>query len=294
MQSLRLSILFGVLSLMMIASPQSALAISPTKQTTQCSVSLLSMDETLPQSRSATVGEATVALMRFLQKRGHEASLTNATGSELVCKGEGKIRVTLIPFVSSSNAKQWSSYIAIWSGMWRNQPFHGEIALQKAKMYRVQNGNVIEAESNWIDNLPVPLQSIQGPTPLLAPMDIHTTLHQGTWSSGCMTDNVAKTQYTLLGFVAYKFWQSKQWCWNGTKVYNVNVSTFLSNVDPNFYYRGIVAQWDRWASDKKSWSDTMRQGQFDNCVAKYGCIGTTYPKVQMLNYKDGKYSYTTN
>ena len=37
-----------------------------------------------------------------------------------------------------------------------------------------------------------------------------------------------------------------------------------------------------------------RQGQFENCVLKYGCIGTTYPANTLRSYYNGTWAWATN
>lgn len=107
-------------------------------------------------------------------------------------------------------------------------------------------------------------------------------------ASGCTYIDVPQTYYTTLGFVAYNFWLRKSWCY-GSTVTNVQATVYLSQVDPVYYYRGISNMWDQYSNYNRA-HDSMRQGHFETCVLKYGCIGSTYPAVQIIAYSAGTYS----
>lgn len=101
--------------------------------------------------------------------------------------------------------------------------------------------------------------------------------------------DVVLTAYTLLGFVAYRFHQVKSWIYDGNTVSNVNVFVYLSDVDPNFVYRGIVNSTDNWGPGH-TWHYSFRQGHIENCVVKYGCIGSTYPYIWIRAMNNGDFS----
>jgi hypothetical protein len=118
-----------------------------------------------------------------------------------------------------------------------------------------------------------------------------------TASSGCRAVDVARVGRSLLGFVVYKFWQRKNWCWSYPKVTSASSSAWVTDVDPNWYYGGVVSAWGEfynwccgvWNSGHRS----FRQGAFQNCVLKYGCIKSEYPWVLIRGHGDGGFTYDT-
>jgi hypothetical protein len=114
----------------------------------------------------------------------------------------------------------------------------------------------------------------------------------------CRRLDVARVQRTFLGLgVAFKFWHWKRWCWDYPRVWVTGMGTYVTNVDPNMQYRGVVGSWehhDTWCCfSATSGHVSFRQGRFDNCVLKYGCIGTWYPWVRIHARGDGSYHYRT-
>jgi hypothetical protein len=87
---------------------------------------------------------------------------------------------------------------------------------------------------------------------------------------GCRTVDIPKVGRDIFGFVVYKFHQVKRWCWNRPRVTSVSVYTYVSDVDPNMDYEGIVASnsyFYRWCCRSgTSGHYSMRQGKFKNCI----------------------------
>jgi hypothetical protein len=114
----------------------------------------------------------------------------------------------------------------------------------------------------------------------------------------CRRLDVARVQRTFLGLsVAFKFWHWKRWCWDYPRVWVTGMGTYVTNVDPNMQYDGVVGSWehyDTWCCfSRTSGHLSFRQGRFDNCVFRYGCIGTWYPWVRIHAHGDGSYHYRT-
>ena len=102
----------------------------------------------------------------------------------------------------------------------------------------------------------------------------------------------------LFGTLIYKFHETVHYCWNtANKLTVVNTGTHISNVDPNWIYRGLTASdgyFFTWCCGQaQSGHYGLRQGHFDNCVLKYGCIGSEYPWVKIWIHGDGSWSYST-
>jgi hypothetical protein len=116
-------------------------------------------------------------------------------------------------------------------------------------------------------------------------------------SAGCRSVDVARIGRSALGFVVYKFHQVKRWCWSYPRVTSVKTSTYVSNVDPNWDYKGVIASsgsFFRWCcGDARSGHRTFRQGRFDNCIPWIGCIRREYPWVRIWVRGNGTYSYDT-
>lgn len=121
-------------------------------------------------------------------------------------------------------------------------------------------------------------------------------------ASGCQRVTVNNEAETVLGFTAYWFHTWTRWCWTRSTqvVYDVSTGWFLSDVDSQQYWRGIINSelgfYDYSTNDghPKSAYKHYRQGRFENCVLKYGCIGTTYPANTLRSYYNGTWAWETN
>jgi hypothetical protein len=118
-----------------------------------------------------------------------------------------------------------------------------------------------------------------------------------TSSRGCRTVDVARVGRDIFGFVVYKFHQVKRWCWESPRITWRQVYTYVSDVDPNMKYRGIVSSvgyFYRWCcSSSSSGHYSRRQGRFDNCVWWLPCTRTEYPWVKIYAHADGSYWRST-
>jgi hypothetical protein len=116
-------------------------------------------------------------------------------------------------------------------------------------------------------------------------------------SSGCRAVEVARVGRSLFNFVVYKFWQRKNWCWSYPRVTSALSSAWVSDVDPNWYYRGVVSSWgDFYGWCCGIWNSghhSFRQGGFENCVLRYGCLKSEYPWVLIRGHADGGFTYDT-
>jgi len=113
----------------------------------------------------------------------------------------------------------------------------------------------------------------------------------------CRTLSVARVHRTFLGFVAFKFWQRKRWCWRYPRILSTTVSTYITNVDPNFQYKGVVSSSGNWyvwcCGNPYSGQTSFREARFTNCILKIGCVGEYYPWVRINARANGSYAYTT-
>lgn len=113
-----------------------------------------------------------------------------------------------------------------------------------------------------------------------------------TSAAGCATVDAWRTKYTLLGFVAYKFHQTKHWCWSYPRITSVDVGAYMSDVDPNYILRGVSGYgwFYTWAGSGQGGHYSYRQAQVENCVLHYGCLGTAYPWVEIWVNGNGAWS----
>jgi len=65
---------------------------------------------------------------------------------------------------------------------------------------------------------------------------------------------------------------------------------YVTNVDPNWYYRGLAASAGYFYSQNTA-HYSFRQARMENCVLKFGCIGSEYPWVKIWAYGDGSYRW---
>jgi hypothetical protein len=102
--------------------------------------------------------------------------------------------------------------------------------------------------------------------------------------SACASFDVNKRNTTLLGFTAFRFHQWRNWCWDtGTHRMSGAGSrgSYASSVNSTYYYDGWWVNQDYWMSYPYQHA-YQTQGQFRNCVVKYGCIGTYYPWIKSV------------
>lgn len=119
----------------------------------------------------------------------------------------------------------------------------------------------------------------------------------GAAASGCRTVDVARVGRDLFGFVVYKFHQVKSWCWSYPRITSKSIYTYVSDVDPNMRYGGIVAAtgyFYPWCcGNAYSGHYSFRQGKFQNCILWFPCTRTEYPWVKIWAHGNGTYTYAT-
>ncbi len=111
--------------------------------------------------------------------------------------------------------------------------------------------------------------------------------------SGCRTLTVTNKTTTTLGFTAFKFITETGWCWNlaQQRTTLTGVEVRVADVDPQYRYRGLVSSFNQNIQNGKR---VYRQGFFENCIVKYGCIGSYYPSNDSRVYASGMWTWTTN
>jgi hypothetical protein len=105
-------------------------------------------------------------------------------------------------------------------------------------------------------------------------------------SSGSDTVDYTVTQRTtVFGIVAWRYHQTVHWCWSYPRITCLSVGAGFYDVDGSssrvnssddgygWYYT--------WAGSDTGGHYSHRQGSVSNCIFKIGCIGTSYPHVDM-------------
>lgn len=112
----------------------------------------------------------------------------------------------------------------------------------------------------------------------------------------CKVAKVAYTRHTLFGSVAYRFWMRRGWCWRYPRLVSVGTTTYVTDMDGLNEYDGIVSAsgfWFQWCcNEPHSGHSAFRQGEFHNCIFRYGCLSTVYPWIRMKVRGNGTYTYS--
>ena len=111
--------------------------------------------------------------------------------------------------------------------------------------------------------------------------------------SGCRELTVTNKTTTTLGFTAFKFITETNWCWNLKQARTTlgDVVVRIADVDSQYRYRGLNSSFNQTVNDGKR---VYRQGYFENCIAKYGCINAYYPSNDSRVYDTGMWAWFTN
>ena len=157
-----------------------------------------------------------------------------------------------------------------------------------------------------VDSIVVETYDLNGNLLSTETIDGTDTLAYGSGSggsssaSGCRKVTVKNVVKTLLQSTAYKFNTWTYWCWNRSNrtVFDVSTGWYLSDVDPNFYWREMLidnTHYFSWYTGyPKSGYKHEKQGRVENCVPHYGCIGNTYPHNILYSYSNGTWSWYTD
>lgn len=152
------------------------------------------------------------------------------------------------------------------------------------------DGNVVATET--IKGKPQPLGTRQTITGSARPL-----LDSGQGGlpspSGCRVLTVTNKTTTTLGFTAFKFITETSWCWNLAQLRTIlnSVHVWAADIDPQYRYRGVSNSFNQTIQNGKR---VYRQGFFENCIVKYGCINAYYPSNDSRVYASGMWSWTTN
>lgn len=127
------------------------------------------------------------------------------------------------------------------------------------------------------------------------------TSNVASTASGCRRVTVVNRGSTWLGATAYEFKTWTYWCWTRSTqlTRKISVGWSITDVDSQYYWRGLVNteldRYDYGTNDGHPYSafKHYRQGRFENCVLKYGCLGVVYPANTLRSYYNGTWSWRT-
>lgn len=119
--------------------------------------------------------------------------------------------------------------------------------------------------------------------------------------SGCRKVTLKNRKYSLTGIDhMYTYTIKTKWCWNRGKGSISDVKTDWSMYIDNDtgYWRGqtrLRRMFYAWSSGKpRSGYRHDRQGEFENCILKYGCTGTSYPRNIIRAHSNGTWTWWTD
>lgn len=116
-------------------------------------------------------------------------------------------------------------------------------------------------------------------------------------TSSCGTVWAERVKRSFIGRVLYRYRLNVYFCWNGSAVSNVSSYTQVRDVDGWQDFKGNIESHENyynWANHgTNSGHYSFRQGHFQNCVIKYGCISNSYPWVKIWVHRDGSWLYDT-
>jgi hypothetical protein len=114
-----------------------------------------------------------------------------------------------------------------------------------------------------------------------------SSISLGVSGRRCYTIDKHRTAHdSLTRVVVWKFHHKVHWCAT-YPVIDANlltVDSFFSDVDPLFQVDWDdhgTGWWYTWRGSPTGGHYSRRQGQIDNCIFKWGCIGTHYPQIEL-------------
>lgn len=187
----------------------------------------------------------------------------------------------------------------------QQQGSHGALATTTATVYVTEydtSGNVVATDTIQGPTVPIGTRVKITPTTIKVAGQKpyrHHALDSGGGgvfapSTGCRTIHVVNVSKTTLGFTAFKWHMYVNECWNRPKA-TISVSSIdyePSDVDSQYRYRGLAAGSN--IAIGGPGRRVMRQGNFENCILKYGCINSYYPKDITDVYSNGQWWWETN
>ena len=95
--------------------------------------------------------------------------------------------------------------------------------------------------------------------------------------------------------IVWRFHHHKHWCREYPRILpeSLSIDSFFSNIDPNFQVAWDdhgSSYWYRWRGSDTGGHYSRRQGRIDNCILRWGCIGSHYPQIQIWVNGNGAFA----
>ena len=109
----------------------------------------------------------------------------------------------------------------------------------------------------------------------------------GVAARRCYTVDKHRTAHdAITRVVVWRFHHKAHWCaiYPAIDENSLTVDSFFSNVDPLFQVDWDdhgTGWWYTWRGSQAGGHYSRRQGKIDNCILKWGCIGTHYPQIEL-------------
>lgn len=156
------------------------------------------------------------------------------------------------------------------------------------------------ADGERVATTKIPLTAARASGPDAATAQAATASGGSSSASGCRKTTISNRARTVLGFTAYRYNTWTYWCWDRAKEYikpGGSNGWSISDTDGTQYWRGEVRKsvyfYDAGTNNNRPRSAFRhyRQGSFENCVVRYGCLRTSYPANSLRSYYNGTYTY---
>lgn len=252
----------------------------------------------------ALANEQFQQLYHFLERQGYSVvreEITVTTVDEYA-SADVDVEVTLVPLMTPAGAH---ARVAYWEGHWNSRNYSGGLAtIAKSNMLLFADGVVrpVESSADLEEYIGFPLYAVGGSVPYGMPVEEVTVSSdavnalpnstapsrtQPLATNGCKTVYVARNGYSIFGSLIWTFNMSKYFCYDGSSVFNINVSAWASNMDWAWTYRGIVSSSDYSIAGGHL---SMRQGHMEACYIGVPCgVANAYPGIEIKVYNNGSF-----
>lgn len=112
----------------------------------------------------------------------------------------------------------------------------------------------------------------------------------GGSSSGCKTVDYHMTARSIVfRTVVFRYHLRQYWCWDYPTITRLDSTCYASDVDPNIQFQGCTEDgyYYSWNGSSNGGHYSQAQGNFTNCVLRFGCWRTDSILLQMWARGDG-------
>jgi len=113
-----------------------------------------------------------------------------------------------------------------------------------------------------------------------------------SYASGCNNLDAWRNKYTLLGSLAYRWHQTKYWCYSNNAITDVSIGYYVSDSNGFNTFQGLAGTNEyffSWNGNSHGGHYSFREATMQNCF--YICAGTQYPWVKIWAYSNGGWAW---